>query len=69
MVTLAEITVSSEALKKAAKDFVAFHYTIQSKPGEDNTPNHVINTEKEFIELMNKCGTDKTIDYKKLVEI
>ena len=66
MPTLAEIMASPEALDKAAQDFADFH-AAQTKCNEDM--NQGISNDAEFIALVNRCGRDKTIDYKKFCEI
>lgn len=66
MPTLAEITSSPEALERAAEEFVAFHAS-QTRCADDM--NEGIENAKQFIKLMDKCGTDNSIDYKKFCEI
>ena len=66
MPTLAEITSSPEALQRAAEEFVAFH-SSQTKSTEDM--NKGIENAKQFIELMDSCGTDESINYEEFCEI
>lgn len=66
MPTLAEIMASPEALERSAEEFVNFHAN-QTRSQDDM--NQGIQTDEEFIKLMNNCGKDDSIDYKKFCEI
>lgn len=74
MPTLAEITANPQALEDAANDFAAFH-SSQKRPAEDMSGgieedmNRGIETDEQFIALINKCGANTDLDYKKFCEI
>lgn len=66
MPTLAEIMSNPEALEKAAEDFAAYH---AARAKSDDDMNKGIQTDEEFIAIMNKCGTNPNINYKAFCEI
>ncbi len=66
MPTLAEITANPQALEDAANNFVAFR-SSQTRSVEDM--NKGIETDEQFIALVNKCETNADMDYKKFSEI
>lgn len=66
MPTLSEIMASPEALERAAEEFVNFHC---SRTKSQDGMNQGIQTDAEFIKLMDNCGKNDAIDYKKFCEI
>ena len=66
MTTLAEIMSSPSALDKAADDFANF-YAQQARNNGDM--NNGIATDNDFIHMMDTCGNNTSIDYKKFCGI
>lgn len=68
MPALAEITANPQALEDAANNFAAFR-SSQTRSVEDTNKGIEIETDEQFIALVNKCGTNADMDYKKFCEI